>query len=213
MGLSSWCSKPIREVNIRGVVRELLNGKDMYKKMKNSSGYCVNCQSKVLFGVDVLNTKACMKEYFYIDENTKEITMLDGYSDLWYSLNIGVIKKKTYKDVKYCLTLLRKSGFSSADLIMFIKSSDGFYHLNINSEDYGYLGDDDGDAEYKGMLTSIFKDIKCSAEVVILPSNGLDMFFSDSVCIYRTKEDFYEASISRKIASLALDEVACSLEE
>ena len=183
-------------------VVELLSGSDMYAKVKKDSrGYRVDCQAPFMFSLDVLGSSSCRSEYFYIKpDNSSVIVRCEWYNDLWYSLNLGgKVKKKTMKLVDACIKTLGNYNVSVDCLCCFIKYTDGKYHLLVDSIDCGSLEDDDEDIEFKILLTSVFKDVGCSAEVVVLPSSGRNMFFSDTLGVYRTVDDFYEACRSKRV--------------
>lgn len=187
--------------NGSGFIVEVIKGRDMYSKALRLGGiFKVDCQSPLLFDCDILMSSSCASEYFYINpEKSNIISRCDSYNDSWYYLNVGNIKNKTYKLVEDCLKVLLKNGFMDTSLVAFIKGDDGYYHLVVDGESYGYLDDSSSDIEFKNMLTGVFKDIHFSAEVVVLPSRGKHMFFSDTVAIYRTVDDFREACRSKRV--------------
>lgn len=210
MGIGIGRVVPKRELylqeNDKGYIVELLNGKDMYTKIKKDiKKYKVDCQAPIMFSADVLDSSSCIGEYFYIKPDSSIIVRCDWYNDLWFTLNLGGrVKKKTMKLLGSCIDTLEKSNISMDSMCCFIKHYDGKYHLIVDSVDCGSLEDDSEDLEFKQLLTSIFKDIGGTAEVVIFPSRGSSMFFTDTLGVYRTVDDFYEACRSKRVLVNAL---------
>lgn len=190
-----------REIYYKGNIVEVFKGKDILSKLKkNKKDYLVDCQASCLFSVDILKSSSCKDDFFIINPTkNKIITRLEDYSDLWFNLNVGCVKKKTLGYVNTCFSILRDGGFSEDSLICFIKESDGFYHLVIDGERYGYLDKSNEDPEFKNMLTCVFKDIKSSVDVVVLPSKGKDLIFSSTIGVYKSKKDFFTACESKGI--------------
>lgn len=191
-----------RRTNNEGCIIILMKGKEIYYHLKKSAkDFKVDCGANILFSFDVLLSDSCREEFFFINpDKNKIISMYKEYSDLWYNLNIGNIKKRTYTLVEKCLKLLYKNGFTDSNLICFIKEDDGYYHLVVDGEDYGYLDDSSSDADFKNMLAYIFKDMRSSVDVVVLPSKGENLIFSSSVGVFKKKDDFKEACISKGIS-------------
>lgn len=195
-----------RKTNGEDCVIVLMKGKEIYYHLKKSiKDYKVDCGASMLFSYDILLSDSCKEEFFYIHpDKVKVISMYEGYDDLWFTLNAGNIKKRTYILVEKCLKLLYKNGFTNSNLVSFIKKDDGFYHLIVDGEGYGYLDDSSSDADFKNMLAYIFKDIKGSVDVVTLPSNGENLIFSSTVGVFRKVDDFREACISKGVSLSAL---------
>ena len=59
------------------------------------------------------------------------------------------------------------------------------------------------------MLTCVFKDVKSSVDVVVLPSKGKNFIFSSTLGVYKRKKDFFIACESKGIDlfTLGLDSV------
>lgn len=190
-----------RRTNGEGCIIILMKGKEIYYHIKKSAkDFKVDCGANILFSFDVLLSDSCREEFFFIHpDKNKIVSMYKEYSDLWYNLNIGNIKKRTYILVEKCLKLLYKNGFTDSNLICFIKEDDGYYHLIVDNEDYGYLDDSSSDADFKNMLAYIFKDIKSSVDVVVLPSRGENLIFSSSIGVFKNRKEFREACISKGI--------------
>lgn len=200
-----------REIYYKGNIVEVFKGKDILSKLKeNKKEYLVDCQESCLFSVDILKSSSCKEDFFIIDPmKNKIITRLEGYNDLWFNLNAGYVRKKTLGLVNTCFSILRDGGFSEDNLICFIKESDGFYYLVIDGERYGYLDKSNEDPEFKNMLTCVFKDVKSSVDVVVLPSKGKNFIFSSTFGVYKRKKDFFIACESKGIDlfTLGLDSV------
>lgn len=180
-------------------ILNLLNGKDMYSFIKKKAKeYMVDCQATMLFSSDVLLSDSCKKEFFFIHpDKNKVIERYEGYDDTWYTLNVSRVKKRTMPYVDSCLKLLYKNGFSEDNLISFIKLNDGYYHLVVDGEEYGYLDDSKSDAEFKNMLSYVFKDVGRAVDVVVLPSKGKNLIFASTLGVYNRKEDFDKALKSK----------------
>ena len=197
--------------NGKKCIVKVYTGKEMYNKLKkDGKNYSVYYNNEK-FSFDILKSDSCSEDFFFVSPvDSSVIVRCYDYDDTWYSLCVGRIKRKTYKVVSQCLNELYNS-FNEFNLITFIRKQDNFYHLDVDGVDYGYLGDDLEDLIYKNMLVLIFKDVKCNADVVVLPSKGDKMFFSDNVAVYKDRKDFYKSILSRKSDSVS--EVAVTLSE
>lgn len=82
-------------------------------------------------------------------------------------------------------------------MIVFSRKKDGLYHLEVDGKNHGYLDGNEEDSEFKIMLSKIFEDVGCQADVVVLPSKGESFFFDDTVAVYQTYDEFMEACKSR----------------
>lgn len=211
MGLKAGYVEAKREIYYEGNIVEVFKGKDILSKLKkNKKEYLVDCQESCLFSVNILESSSYKEDFFIIDPmKNKIITRLEGYNDLWFNLNVGYVRKKTLGLVNTCFSILRDGGFSEDNLICFIKESDGFYYLVIDGERYGYLDKSNEDPEFKNMLTCVFRDVKSSVDVVVLPSKGKNLIFSSTLGVYKRKKDFFIACESKGIDlfTLGLDSV------
>lgn len=185
-----------------GHIVELRKGRDMHSAIKRGiKDYMVDCQAPMMFSPDILLNESCRDEFFFLHpEKIKLITRHENYDDLWYTLNAGKIKKRTFPLVAKCLKILYKSGFTNDNLICFIRKEDGYYHLQIDGGEFGYLDDNTDDADFKNMLAYVFKDIGHTADVVVLPSRGKNLIFTSTIGVYNNKDDFEKAKKSKNIS-------------
>lgn len=193
----------LKEINGNYIV-ELLRGKDMYSFIKRNIRDCnVDCKASILFSPDVLLSDSCKDKFFYIHpEKDKVVSIYENYDDTWFTLNTGKIRKKTYVLVDKCLDILYDSGFSKNNLIYFIKKYDGFYHLVVDGKEYGYLDNSTSDIEFKNMLSSAFKDIGHTVDVIVMPSIGVNFIFTNTLGLYNKLEDFDIACKSKGVLSV-----------
>lgn len=199
----------LREIEGEVLYVELFKGKDLYDKLGMSRDkYGVNIGSNYVLKIDMLLKEPFIERFFYINPKSKnEVVYCEYYDDYWFLKSMTGVSRKSDKLVAKCKKLLAKSGVSNESLVTFIMKEDGKYHLEIDDEDCGFLGDDNSDIEFKKMITSVIKDVKYNADVIVLPSTGDNFFFKDTVAVYRRKEDFVEA-LDRKNRVLGIFDIA-----
>ena len=209
----------LREIEGQVVYVELFKGKDLYDKLGISrSKYGVNIGSNYILKVDMLLKEPFNEKFFYINPKSKnEVVYCEYYDDYWFLKSMKGVSKKTDKLVVKCKKVLKKNGVSDDSLVTFILKEDDKYHLEIDGEDCGFLGNDNTDVEFKNMVTSVIKDVKYNADVIVLPSSGDTFFFKDTVAVYRRKEDFLVALDRKdrmlKIFGMTEKEIALTSEE
>lgn len=204
----------LREVALRYsqnevIFAEVFTGEEMYKKLGwGKSKYGIKMDSNYLLKVESLIKENFKERFYYLNPKSKyEIICCETYDDYWFINSQDGVSKKTLKLVNSCMKVLGRSGVSDDSLITFIKKEDGKYHLEIDSEDCGFLGDDSNDIEFKNMITSLLKDIKYEASVIVLPSKGEYFFFRNYLAVYDSVDKFNE-SLERKRNKLSLGGLA-----
>lgn len=103
------------------------------------------------------------------------------------------VRKRSIPFIKRCNASLNSSGLCSKELVCFIREDDGFYHLQVDGVDYGFLDYSNSDSEFKGMLTYIIKDLGFMADVIILPCRGRELVDCSLVGVFRDRRSFYES--------------------
>ena len=193
----------LREISGESLYVELFKGSDLYGKLgMNRDKYGVNIGSNYVLKVDMLLKEPFNEKFFYINPKIKyEVVYCEYYDDFWFLKSMEGVSRKSDKLVTKCRKVLKKSGVSDDSLVAFIMREDDKYHLEIDGEDCGFLGDDSNDIEFKKMITSVIKDVKYNADVIVLPSTGENFFFKDTVAVYKRKSDFVDA-LDRKIKVL-----------
>ena len=188
---------------------EVFTGEEMYKKLGwGKSKYGIRLSSNYLLKVESLIKEDFKERFYYINPKSKyEIVCCETYDDYWFMNSISGVSKKTLKLVNSCMKVLGRSGVSNDSLITLIKKEDGKYHLEIDFEDCGFLGDDSNDIEFKTMVTSLLKDIKYGVEVIVFPSKGEYFFFRDYLAVYDSIDKFNE-SLNRKRGKLNLENLS-----
>lgn len=188
--------KPKREwfysYNGKDYIVELHKGFDIFPlARKRSMRYVLDSITLKVDNLDDNYIELYKDDFFFIHPIENVLVKIDNYNDSWYSLNAGTIKKRTLPLVKECLKILRNMGLSDDNLVCFVKKEDSLYYLVVDESEFGYLDyKSTDDAEFKNMLSFVLKDVGFMAEVIALPSKGRKSIYSNTVGVYKTREDF-----------------------
>lgn len=171
---------------------EVFQGNVLYSKLgRNKDKYSVDLGNGTLLKAEMLSKEGFKDKFFYVNPDSKyDIHYCEYYDDFWFLKSLEGVSRKSDNLALKCLKLLEKDGIDSSSLITFIKKKDKKYHLVIDKEDYGFLDNDDEDLEFKQLVYSVIKEVKCKAEVIVFPSKGDNFFFTDTLAVYDREVDF-----------------------